>query len=361
MKISQTLPCHLCKKPADLKFKNHTGYQRSDSYDIYHCDHCGTAFASPLKVNSEIYDLIYSQIDQVPGYERYFRYSHQILKEQDPLDYLAKSEDIYWSIQKVLNGLKKAKPSIKLKVLEVGCGFGYLTYALAKSGYDVLGIDISKVAVDQAKSRYGEYFAHLDLREYANKMGPSYDVIVFTEVIEHIENVQEFLHAADELLLPSGHLIMTTPNRTPYPADVLWETEPPPIHLWWFSEQSIQFLANKLGHQVSFVDFTDFNIREVDQFKDYQKPLVNICHFQPSRLPRLDEHGKILTKGVVETSLPVEPHYFKIVIKKLLTQLGLWKHLVAWKGKVHLYRLKSFLRRHPQKRPTLCAVFLKIQ
>lgn len=360
MNDSTTTPCHLCGNAARLKFKDHTGYQNTCTYDIYHCDHCYTAFASPLKVNTEIYNLIYSKIDQVPGYERYLKYSNQVLKEQDPLDYLARSEDMYWSVQQVLKKLRNANPTKQLRILEIGCGFGYLTYALAKSGYDVSGIDISQVAVDQAIKRYGHHFACADVREYAKKMGAAYDIIILTEVIEHIENVIEFLSAADQLLLPGGNLIVTTPNRTPYPADMLWETEPPPVHLWWFSEQSTRSLANKLGHKVTFVDFTDFNIQEVDRLKGYLKPATNIRNFQPSRLPRFDENGEALTKGNVEVSPPpAKPHPIKSLVKRGLASLGVLKSLAAWKDRLYLYRLKRFLRKHPQPRPTLCAVFHK--
>ena len=51
---------------------------------------------------------------------------------------------------------------------------------------------------------------------------------------------------------------MTTPNRSFYEADVLWETEPPPVHLWWFSEEGLYRMADRLACDIELIDFTDF-------------------------------------------------------------------------------------------------------
>jgi hypothetical protein len=50
-------------------------------------------------------------------------------------------------------------------------------------------------------------------------------------------------------------LILTTPNRTLYGPSVIWETEAPPGHFWWFSERSLELLGRAAGAETSFVDF----------------------------------------------------------------------------------------------------------
>lgn len=358
-----SVSCALCGNDAQLKYSGHSGYQSSKKYDIYHCSACFTAFVDPLEVDMQIYDLIYSQIDKVPGYDRYHHYARQVLREKDPLDYLAQ-EDIYWSIQAFLNSQRKPH----LKILEVGCGFGYLTYALAKAGYDVRGIDISQVAVDQATKRYGPLFQCEDIYDFAKRMGPSYDVVIFTEVIEHIPDVRGFLKAAGDLLLPGGSLVMTTPNRTPYPEDILWETEPPPVHLWWFSEKSMASLADQLGYNLSFVDFNPFSLGEIARSGDYLKPYIAIRNFQPSRLPRLGANGDVLNQE--STIAPPAPDpdgkswrkRFKMVLRRigLLGALQNTKQAyLLWKKARGIARMKRLLKKNPQSRLTLCAIFRK--
>jgi hypothetical protein len=55
-----------------------------------------------MQVDNKIYDLIYSNICQVPGYNRYNDYALNVLDQKDPLKYLSLTEDVYWSINNFL-------------------------------------------------------------------------------------------------------------------------------------------------------------------------------------------------------------------------------------------------------------------
>lgn len=372
------------------------GYRSSEKFSIFHCGMCNTAFAAPLKVDASIYNCIYQKAREVPGYDRYYDYAEKVLQVERPLDFLAEAEDVYWGIRSFLNkkGLRR--------ILEVGCGFGYLTFALAKAGHRVKGIDISNIAVENASKKYGEgLFECVDVRELAEREGPVYDLIIFTEVIEHIENIKEFMRAVDALLVPGGNLLLTTPNKTPYPEDVLWETEPPPVHLFWFSEDSMRVLAKFLKHRVTFVDFRALNLLEYQTKGDFFRPYVCVREFLPSRLPRLDAQGNVLHTGhftsetthategpprypldapkeAVTLSLaepvPVPQSGSRELLKKILRALGLlpllkkirqyFRHLKAKRienaARRERYRkLMHFYNTFPSKRPTMCAIFTK--
>ncbi|XP_053993337.1 ubiquinone biosynthesis O-methyltransferase-like isoform X2 [Hylaeus volcanicus] len=116
-------------------------------------------------------------------------------------------------------------------ILDAGCGGGYLAETLALKGATVLGIDTSAGAIEVAKKHFEEHV----LTNSASKMSPckelqrldykkydifdllplniSFDVIVASEVIEHIRQPANFLSACSKLLKPNGLLILTTPNR----------------------------------------------------------------------------------------------------------------------------------------------------
>jgi SAM-dependent methyltransferase len=252
--MTSPISCPVCMSEAKVVYGKHPGYQQPKVYDIVHCENCNTSFANPLEVDSDLYDLIYSKPDEIPGYDRYSKYAQNVLKQANPLEYLAKSEDTYWSIK---NYLQNIPNSTNKKILEVGCGLGYLTYSLVKSGFNVTGLDISMNAIEKATARYGNHFVCADLHEYGQKNDLGYDIIILTEVIEHVPNIYEILSSLTGLLADGGEIVITTPNKSSFPNETVWHTDLPPIHLWWFSEASISKIADKIGYSVKFTDFSE--------------------------------------------------------------------------------------------------------
>ena len=86
-----------------------------------------------------------------------------------------------------------------MRVLDVGCGRGELTTALAVAGYDVLGID--PAAPD------GERFRRLKLEEMPSTDGP-FDAVVASFSLHHVGDLDAGLDAILELLGPQGLLVL---------------------------------------------------------------------------------------------------------------------------------------------------------
>ena len=141
--------CPLCGCSSELRHGKYTGYQEPDTFRIYHCPKCNTAFSLPKVDTSAIYENIYKNGNKVPGYNRYWRYAKFIKKFTNPFEYLAETEETYWGVKKALSITAKDKKSTK--ILEIGSGLGYFTYSLIKANYDAVGLDISQTAVNQAK------------------------------------------------------------------------------------------------------------------------------------------------------------------------------------------------------------------
>lgn len=117
-------------------------------------------------------------------------------------------------IPKIENSLNS---SIKT-VLDIGCGAGTLCLYLAHKGYYVTGIDISEKAIKECK----ESAAVLNLSNktkflignfQTNKIAKKFDLIIFTEVIEHLENDKLALKKIHDLLNKNGLLILSTPSQ----------------------------------------------------------------------------------------------------------------------------------------------------
>jgi SAM-dependent methyltransferase len=251
------ITCLLCGKEAVLAANNYNGYREGDNFSIYHCDNCNTAFSYPRIDSGYIYDLIYRNGSKVPGYDRYYKYFDTVKSLDHPLDYLAESEleSTYWGIREHLS---KKQVKSAYKIIEIGSGLGYLTYSLNKEGYNAIGMDISSEAVNKARENFGETYVCADLAEYAKFHKEEYDFVILTELIEHVENPIIFLKYCMQMLKNRGEIILTTPNKTIFSKKIVWNTDLPPVHIWWFSEESMRYIAAEINATVEFIDYTNY-------------------------------------------------------------------------------------------------------
>jgi 2-polyprenyl-3-methyl-5-hydroxy-6-metoxy-1,4-benzoquinol methylase len=98
------------------------------------------------------------------------------------------------------------------RILDVGCGDGFLSAEFRKMGMYVIGVDASPGAVEAAKARCDEaYVADLG---HARLPVPDAcaDLIWAGEIIEHIFDTETFVEDLLRVLQPGGRLILSTPN-----------------------------------------------------------------------------------------------------------------------------------------------------
>lgn len=105
-----------------------------------------------------------------------------------------------------------------MRVLDVGCGGGILSEALACQSARVLGIDLADGPLQVARLHALEGGLEIDYRKtsiesLAAKGDEQFDVITCLEVLEHIPEPESVIEAATQLLKPGGHLFLSTINR----------------------------------------------------------------------------------------------------------------------------------------------------
>ena len=247
--------CLLCGEESRLRSAALPGYQQGRTYQIHECTVCEASFAVPHASDRKVYEHIYRNIEKVPGYNRYHGYCLRIGQEPSPLDYLSHQEESYWAVIERLRAMRRRRDV--LKVLEVGCGLGYFTYALIREGYDAIGLDVATQAVQAAIARYGNHYVCSDLQEYGKDARETFDVLILNQMIEHVPDVHGLFRSAMQLTRSGGEIIVTTPSKSYAPGEI-WQTELPPVHLWWFSEKSLARIGDMHGMAVEFVDFAPF-------------------------------------------------------------------------------------------------------
>lgn len=175
-------------------------------------------------------------------------------------------------IQNSLNQLG----SKKLKVLDVGCGNGNISRYVGSQGHDVLGIDISSTTIEKAKSLTNMpnvQFRNIPAEELIAK-DETFDMVVCSEVIEHLNTPNVVVHALGKLIHENGILVVTVPNG--YGPREVFMTKP----LQWLKANtpglygSVNTFKKALGYSGATVQSDAENLTHVQFFS--KKSLLNL-------------------------------------------------------------------------------------
>ena len=97
--------------------------------------------------------------------------------------------------------------SKKLKIIDLGCGNGLLSFALSQR-HDVVGIDKSREMIASARKRGGKFICS----DISNAKG-KYDVVIAMGLIYHLQNEDLLFKKATQLLKRNGMLILSFRNK----------------------------------------------------------------------------------------------------------------------------------------------------
>ncbi len=136
------------------------------------------------------------------------------------------------------------------RILDVGCGTGFLLKALEVEGYEHLwGVERDENQYRQAGRRLEHAkLAHRDAFDFLRDSGEKFDIIFFYDLIEHIakDQIVPLLRLAQESLEPGGALIVKTPNADcPFAASRMRYIDF--THEVMFNEESLKMVLRQAG------------------------------------------------------------------------------------------------------------------
>lgn len=118
----------------------------------------------------------------------------------------------------ILSALKKLKVNKDSQILDAGCGSGYIVGGLSKEEYkDLWGFDFSNSGIALAKKEFPNIANRFEIHDVYKKELPvkfpknEYDIVLSSEVIEHLYDPNSYLTNINCWLKKGGHLVITAP------------------------------------------------------------------------------------------------------------------------------------------------------
>lgn len=152
-------------------------------------------------------------------------------RDQNELDKFARQASQWWDPQGPLWTLHAINPLrcefidahthvAEKKLLDVGCGAGLLSEAMAYRGATVTGLDLSSAVLASArqhalKNQLDIQYIEQSIENFATHHQASQDVVTCMEMLEHVPDPRSIIQGIAQTLKPSGYGFFSTLNRQP--------------------------------------------------------------------------------------------------------------------------------------------------
>jgi 2-polyprenyl-3-methyl-5-hydroxy-6-metoxy-1,4-benzoquinol methylase len=165
----------------------------------------------------------------------------------------------------------------KAHILDLAAAQGNFSLLLAEAGYHVTWNDLREGLVDYVKLKHSHGVLQFQPgNAFELNFDDLFDVVLITEVIEHVAHPDQFLQKVSGLVKPGGHIVMTTPNGEYFRNNLPRFSDCPDPSLF----EAIQFKPNSDGHifllhQDEVERFARQNGLVLKQFRLFTTPLTN--------------------------------------------------------------------------------------
>lgn len=230
--------------------REHEYNTTDETFTFVRCASCGVVRLDPRPAVSEL-SAIYP-----PDY-----YAYNLLSERGDSKGLTDKLKMLMYQRRVVAQIKRLNRDGPLRVLDVGCGDGRLLdwYAASSVGstLETHGIEMNEEAAATARRQghrvvAGRFEVDTELESH------SFDLILASHVIEHVDDPVRFAKRAAELLKPGGLFVAATPNWDSVEAKRLrghWGGNHFPRHWTLYDARSVETLASLVGLTVERIEY----------------------------------------------------------------------------------------------------------
>lgn len=285
MKLIKEIKCDVCESEKFFKL-----YDMDDKYSIVECGRCGLWLSYPILTDEEI--------------------AHMYSKYHENWGIVGKDEEMHRrmrraTFQRLFKSFSRfTAPQGRL--LDVGCATGICMEVGEECGWDVYGIDISEEAAKVARAKFGPKVEALDFVKTKQAAANYYDVIIMTDVLEHLNSVKSVMEKINYMLKPGGIIVIVTVDTGSFLAKFMrkkWLFIHRQ-HLVYFSKKNLSLFLKKTGFNV---------LRFKAAFKSVNLYYIGEYMRQKSNdLPKLDRISRLM-KGFIDR-LPRKIKYYNFVI-----------------------------------------------
>jgi SAM-dependent methyltransferase len=168
-------------------------------------------------------------------------------------DYLGSEPVLRREFAHTVQFVRRFRPGGHL--LEVGCAYGFFLQE-ARPYFEVAGIELAEDAAAYGRRQGLRVLSGIADQHNLAQLG-AMDIIVLLDVIEHLPDPRETLALLTRHLNPGGIIVVTTGDFASLYARLAgahWRLMTPPQHLWYFTRDSIQRMAQALGLRLESYD-----------------------------------------------------------------------------------------------------------
>tara|TARA_B100000768_G_scaffold172418_2_gene180644 strand:+ start:1137 stop:2078 length:942 start_codon:yes stop_codon:yes gene_type:complete len=226
-------------------------------YNLDLCNSCGYSFVNPRPSLAFLID-----------YYSAFGHGHltggvRSKKDIPTLSSVLKKEKEYPNstidAKRLVKTIKSLSKNINSKkLLDVGCGYGFLSKEALDVGYDVTALELASSERKIAMEMTGLNPASCSFEEFECPAG-SVDVVLMSQILEHALDVNLWINKARGILADDGIIAIALPNYGSIFRMIMKENEPficPPDHLNFFNPKSLTKLLDCHGFKVEKIQWS---------------------------------------------------------------------------------------------------------
>ena len=231
----QEVACDFCG------YEEHRSIYKLKNSSIVECTNCNFKYLNPRISSQRIKEILQE-----------WAKNDVLDDERLRIAYDTRTQALYRSY---IRRAENEKSTQSKKMLDVGCASGAFLYVAKSLGWDVTGLEIGEASSEYARNKGINVINASIFDDSINIEAATYDVVVFLEVIEHLEHPKRALEMIYSWLKPGGVLILSTPNFNSLFRRIhktkWWVINCEEEHIMFFTPESLSAYIKAVGFKVT--------------------------------------------------------------------------------------------------------------